>query len=68
MVERSPTNIYLVSIFSYYIDFSLTSLRLEEQGAKVKEDMVIVSSYSYDFDSKQLVSYDTPSIVQKKAE
>ncbi|KAJ7255276.1 glycoside hydrolase family 18 protein [Mycena rebaudengoi] len=41
---------------------------LPEQGAKVKEDMVIVSSYSYDFDSKQLVSYDTPSIVQKKAE
>ncbi|KZP01560.1 glycoside hydrolase family 18 protein [Calocera viscosa TUFC12733] len=36
-------------------------------GAQVVEDLTTVSSYSYDSKKKELISYDTPNIVQAKA-
>ncbi|EJU03683.1 glycoside hydrolase, partial [Dacryopinax primogenitus] len=36
-------------------------------GAQVVEDLQTVSSYSYNPQTKELVSYDTPTIVQAKA-
>jgi len=36
-------------------------------GAQVVEDLSTVSSYSYDPTKKELISYDTPTIVQAKA-
>lgn len=37
-------------------------------GAQVFENTTDVTSYSYDFAKKELVSYDTPNIVKLKAQ
>lgn len=41
---------------------------LPKAGAKVTENTTLVSSYSYDPSTKELVSYDTPDIVKLKAQ
>ncbi|QRV78423.1 chitinase [Ceratobasidium sp. AG-Ba] len=41
---------------------------LPPSGSKVTEDKTLVSSYSYNSGTKELVSYDTPSIVKMKAD
>jgi chitinase len=41
---------------------------LPPTGSKVTEDAELVSSYSYNSATKELVSYDTPNIAKLKAQ
>ncbi|KAF2844097.1 glycoside hydrolase family 18 protein [Plenodomus tracheiphilus IPT5] len=41
---------------------------LPQAGAKVTEDFDLVASWSYDAAKREMISYDTPTIVAKKAQ
>ncbi|EDU47810.1 ChiA Chitinase [Pyrenophora tritici-repentis] len=41
---------------------------LPQVGAKITEDLDLVASWSYDAAKREMISYDTPAIVAKKAQ
>jgi chitinase len=41
---------------------------LPQAGAKVTEDLDLVASWSYDAAKREMISYDTPAIIAKKAQ
>ncbi|KAJ6616452.1 glycoside hydrolase [Mycena sp. CBHHK59/15] len=47
---------------------SIPYKKLPLDGATVVEDNITVSSYSYNSETRELVSYDTPAIVRMKAD
>jgi chitinase len=41
---------------------------LPQAGAKITEDLDLVASWSYDAVNSEMISYDTPAIIAKKAQ
>ncbi|VDB95643.1 unnamed protein product [Peniophora sp. CBMAI 1063] len=60
---------YTTTVADGTIDVGIYAYKqLPLSGATVYENSTDISSYSYDASKKELVSYDTPNIVKKKAQ